>query len=62
MQAAVKPCGFCYYDYMFTYIDNLLSISHNPLHTLKSIQTNFKFKNDKMEPLETYLDTNLSKI
>ena len=62
MRAAVKPDGFKYWEYVLTYVDDLLAISHDPKSIMKSIQKNFKLKDDKMEVPETYLGAELSHL
>ena len=62
MRAAMKDDGFRYWEYVLCYVDDVLSISHNPTRTMKGIQTRFKIKNDKMEEPEIYLGSELSKM
>ena len=42
IRLAVKPCGFCYYEMLLCYVDDVLSISDEPLKTIKGIQRTFK--------------------
>ena len=44
------------------YVDGVLSISHDAMKTLKGIQHEFKFKDDKITEPENYLGTGLSKM
>ena len=55
LRKAVKPCGFKYYEYVLCYVDNVLSISHDPDSTMKGIQQTFKLKGDKYGPPDSYL-------
>ena len=55
LRPAVKPNGQTYYEYILCYVDDILSVSLNATSTLKSIQVNFKLKDDKIEPLSDCL-------
>ena len=59
MRPAIKPDGFKYWEYVLCYVDDILSVSHDPIRTMKLIQAKFKLKNDKMEPPDTYLGATL---
>ena len=52
--------GFKYWEYVLCYMDNILCISKNPMHTMKVIQSKFKLKDDKMEKPGVYLGADLS--
>ena len=41
-------------------MDNVFCISKNPMHTMKGIQSKFKFKDDKMAKPDVYLGTYIS--
>ena len=45
---------------MLCYVDDVLRISKNPMHTMKGIQSKFKFKDDKMDKPGVYLGVDLS--
>ena len=62
MRPAIKSNGFTYWEYILCYVDDLLCIHEDPSIALKQIQTNFKFKDDKMEEPKVYLGGDLSKI
>ena len=62
MRPAMKSNGFKYWEYILCYVDDLLCIHEDPSIALKQIQSNFKFKDDKMEEPDTYLGGDLSKI
>jgi hypothetical protein len=62
MRPAVKPCGTEYYEYILVYVDDVLCISHNPLKSMKRIQTDFKLKEDKMEPPDVYLGATIARM
>ena len=59
---AVKPEGFEYYEYILCYVYNVLCISHNLQKSMKSIQENFKLKDDKIELPDVYLGATLAKM
>ena len=59
---AVKPDGFEYYEMILCYVDDVLSISHDAMKTMKEIQHKFKLKDDKIAEPENYLGTGLSKM
>ena len=55
LRPAVKPNGQTYYEYVSCYVDDIPSVSFNATSILKSIQVNFKLKDDKIEPPSDYL-------
>ena len=57
----VKPDGFEYYEMILCYVDEVLSILHDAMKTMKGIQHKFKLKDDKIMEPENYLGTGLSK-
>ena len=56
---AVKPNGAEYYEYVMCYVDNILSVSLDAISILKSLQGQFKLKDDKIEPPDVYLSAQL---
>ena len=62
MRPAMKSNGFKYWELILCYVDDLLCIHEDPTIALKQIQSNFKFKDDKIEEPQTYLGGDLSKI
>ena len=48
LRPAVKPDGFEYYKMILYYVDDVLSISHDAMNTMKGIQHKFKLKDDKI--------------
>ena len=52
--------GFKYWEYVLCYVDNVLCISKNPIHTIKGIQSNFKLKDNKMKKPGVYLSADVS--
>ena len=59
---AVKPNGFQQHEYILSYVENILCISHGPGIELRQIQAVFKFKGDKMEQPEIYLGGQFGKM
>ena len=59
LQAASKPNGDEYYEYILVYVDDILCMSHKAVKTMKEIQKSFKFKKYKIEPPEIYLGARL---
>ena len=62
MRPAVKPDGTTYWEYVLTYVDDILCISHNPKETMDGIQKKFKLKDDKIEEPSVYLGASLTKM
>ena len=62
LRLAVKPNGQTYYKYILCYVDDILSVSLNATSILKSIQVNFKLKDDKIEPPSDYLGAVLGQM
>jgi hypothetical protein len=62
MRPAVKKNGETYYEYLLAYVDDLLSISMDPMKTMRQVQKKFKLKGDKIAPPEDYLGAVLAKM
>ena len=63
MRPAIKPDSKQeYWEYVLTYVDDILAISSNPLATMKQIQSKFKLKNDKIAHPTDYLGAVLGKM
>ena len=62
MQPGIKSNGFEYWEYVLCYVDDVLSISDNPLKTMKQVQSKFKLKDEKIEEPTNYLGADLSKM
>ena len=56
---AVKPDGAENYKYVMCYVDNILSVSLDAISVLRSLQGQFKLKDDKIEPPDVYLSAQL---
>jgi hypothetical protein len=61
LKAAVKPCGFEYYEIVLCYVDDVMVISHKPQGTIDGIQAVFKLKGGKAGPPDMYLGVTLEK-
>ena len=57
---AVKECGTKYYEYVMTYVDDLIAISTNAKEILQQVAKLVKLKNDKIEPPSSYLGAKLA--
>ena len=55
LRPAVMPNYQTYSEYILCYVDDILSVSLDATSILKSIQVNFKLKDDKIEPPSDYL-------
>ena len=55
IKAARKANGFCYYEMVLTYVDDVISISEVPMRAIDGIKSVFKLKGDKAEKPDMYL-------
>ena len=62
LRPATKTDGFEYYEVVLCYVDDVLSVSADPLTTLKGLQATFKLKDDRIEEPEMYLGARLGKM
>ena len=62
LRPATKANGFEYYEIVLCYVDDVLSVSDDPLTTLQGLQSTFKLKDDKIEEPEMYLGSQLGKM
>ena len=44
------------------YVENVITISHDPMKTMDGVRRSFKLKNNKSEEHETYLGASLAKM
>jgi hypothetical protein len=61
MRVAIKSDGESYYEYVMTYVDDLIAVGCNPRGIMNEIQETFKFKDDKVEEPSNYLGARLQK-
>ena len=62
LRPAVKASGFEYYEMVLCYVDDILSISHDPHSTLIALTSTFKLKDNKIEEPVIYLGAQLGKM
>ena len=62
MRPAIKDNGFKYWEYVLCYVDDLLAIGDNPTNIMKSIQSKFRLKDDKMDTPANYLGADMSQM
>ena len=55
MRPAIKNDGEACYDYVMTYVDDLIAVGVEPKTTMDALGRTFKFKNNKVEKPECYL-------
>lgn len=56
---AVNGEGIKYYKMILCYVDDILSISHDPMNAINGIKAVFKLKDGKAEPPTMYLGCSL---
>ena len=62
LKPATKANGFKYYEMILCYVDDVISISKNPMAAIDGIKKTFKLKNDKAEVPEMYLGAGITKV
>ena len=62
MRSATKLNGFKYWEYILCYVDDVLILSHQPLHSIDAIKVVFKLKDDKAEKPEMYLGAQIEEV
>ena len=62
MKPAVKPDGSPYYDLVLCYVDDVISIRHQPRYVIDEIKAVFKLKNDKAEVPNMYLGGKIKEV
>jgi hypothetical protein len=62
MQAATKPDGSKYYEYILVYVDDLLIISHQTTMIVNAIKKLYRLKDDVIGPPKTYLGAQVKQI
>ena len=62
MTLEIRPYGTEYYEYVLCYVDDVLSISCNPMITIEGFNIMFKLKDDKSEPPDIYLGAFLEQV
>ena len=59
IRPAVKPDGTEYYEYIMSYVNDILSVSHEAKSFLQSLQGQFRLKGDTIEPPDMCLGAQL---
>ena len=59
LQPAIKPGGHKYYEYLLTYVDDIILVSHDPDTTMLGLQSVVKLKNDKFSQPDSFLGSQL---
>lgn len=59
LRPATTNDGFEHYEYIITYVDDILVVSTRAMDIMKEIQGEVKFKKDKIEPPDIYLGARL---
>ena len=62
MSQAMKDDAFQYRGYVLCCVDDVFSVSHRYLNTMKVIQSKFKLNKNKMEEPDIYIGSELSKM
>ena len=62
LRPAVAPNGFKYYEYVMTYVDDVLCISKNPKATIEGIKQRFALKGDRAGEPDEFLGAGLTKM
>ena len=58
----VTDSGHEYYEMLFVYVNDILSVSHNPQETIAEIMTNFKPKDGSIKEPKIYLGGDVAKM
>ena len=62
MRPAIKPDGSRYYEMILCYVDDVISISTNPMDAIDGIKAVFRLKGDKAEVPEMYLGGGIQEV
>ena len=62
LKAATKGNGHKYYEMILCYVDDVISISENPMRAIEGIKAVFKLKGDKAEVPEMYLGAGITQV
>ena len=62
IRPAVRPDGFEYYEMLFVYVDDIISISHKPTECIKEITQFYKAKDGSIKEPDIYLGANILKV
>ena len=62
LRPATDAEGFKYYEYVMTYVDDVICMSKDPKATIEGIKSKFKLKGDKAEEPSEYLGAVIGKM
>ena len=62
IRMAVRSDGFKYYEMLFVYVDDILSVSHKAKEVIEEITAFYKAKEGSIKEPEIYLGANIEKI
>ena len=62
MKPAVNKGGYKYWSYMLVYVDDCLSVHHDPGPEMEELKSCYKLKNDKYGEPDRYLGENVGKF
>ena len=62
IRPAVRPDGFEYYEMLFVYVDDILSVSHRASEAIKEITDYYKAKEGSVKPPDLYLGANVERF
>lgn len=62
LRPATKPNGFRYYEMVLCYVDDVISIGHDPMQAINGIKGVFKLKGDKAEVPDMYLGAGVTQV
>ena len=61
MKPAVREDGTEYYEYLITYVDDVISVSEDPRSVLQQLAKRFKLKKDKIAAPTDFLGAQVQK-
>jgi len=62
IQQGVKPNGFCYYEILLVYVDDILCVSHQLEKTMNKIKELYQLEDDSVGPPNRYIGANIGKF
>lgn len=62
MRPGIKPYGFQYQELVLCYVDDVISVSHDPMRTMQQVQANSNLKIIHIKEPGNYLVADLRKF
>ena len=62
LKPAIKRDGTNYYEMVLCYVDDVISISEDPMRAIDGIKRTFKLKGDKAEVPDIYLGAGIVQV